>query len=242
MHPSAPQLDRFMLSDDDNRGPGPQEAPEDLHENNGYPAAWDERDIPGDGAAEQSAHMLSKPPSYDKVRFLLSKDNRPNYSILPQVVPSMGKFDNANANLENKLQAALQYYVRALDSTNGQEDDFVASIALVRSAFEDVRQARRHQNIRGIKDKNSILERRQDDTRPSLYTQEEKEKLDKAKARQAASNKWNDFRGRQRQAAQGKGYGSSNNTNSKGDGRKGKGKARGRSYSRGASGRGEAKK
>ena len=186
----------------------------------GYPASWSKWEDPTDEAALTHAEILVHPPKFEKVQHLLQ--NAPSYTNIPKPVPQQGKFDAKMAILERKLAAAMQYHVRGLDEPKAGETDFLASIALVRSAFEDVRQYRRQDEIKGIKNKEAVLPPRCDDDRVTLLSQAEKKLANAQRAREAAASKFKKSSDHYRQG-NGKGKG----------GGKGKGKGnRGRSSSR----------
>ena len=146
----------------------------------GYPADWTDIKVPSDSTALSYAEMLAKPPSFEKVKHIRSE--APSYAYLRRPVPSQGRWDSRMALQEGKLHDALQYYVRGLDNEDAKPDDFTKCAALVRSAFEDVRQARKQDKLKGVQNKAGILYGRADDDRIQLLSPQESEKLQTQKA------------------------------------------------------------
>jgi hypothetical protein len=189
-----------------------QQALHDLQD--GYPESWGPSNRTSSDAAKAHAETLEHPPSFDKVKHLLNE--APNYPELPRPVPSRGRSDALYARLESKLAASMQYYVHGLNEPEPDPDTFIAVVALVRSAFQDIREERRRKVVGSAR---TVLETRPDDTRAKLLTDAEQKKLEKQ--RQVTASATNTFRSFRDQASKG-GY----NRQPRG---KGKGKGKGQS-------------
>ena len=113
------------------------------------------------------------------------RENAPQYEGLPQPVPAMGKWDSRPAQMETKLADAMQYFMAGMEGDD--TDGFIKGFALVRSTFEDIRQDRRHQGLRGVQDKTQILEPRRDDDRNQLFTRDEMRRATKQRTIKAAA-------------------------------------------------------
>ena len=105
--------------------------------------------------------MLRGPPQFSQKRWL--RDTVLKYDRLPITVAPQGKWDIQAAQPEAKLGDTVQYFVAGIGGD--KEKGTIKGFALVRSCFEDVRQYRKHNALRGMKDRATVLEPRPNDDR-----------------------------------------------------------------------------
>ena len=130
----------------------------------------------------------------------------------------------------------MQYFIKGMDTSSEDDDALIKPFALIRSAFEDIRQVRRRAQLRGINQSEGILYR-SDDTRPRLLTDSEEAKANKQRqlkqaAAAARARQANSQRGRHNSKGGGSNSQRQRSSSQRGRGA-GKGKGRGRAQSRG---------
>ena len=130
--------------DGDNPSQSSNNGDQDGYQNQGtdwYPATWKRAEVFATEAAELHSKILEHPPPFEKVKHLL--EEQPVYPNIPLPVPGVrnNARDQFLSRLEAKLSGALQYYIQGLNQADPDPDTFVASVALVRSALQEGRQA-----------------------------------------------------------------------------------------------------
>ena len=224
-------MQRSDGSDEGDSVLGARDSAIDTDDQDGYPQDWCDTKRATDTSTLAAIDMLSNPPAFTKVKWL--REHAPQYAGLPHPVPSTGKWDTRSANMEAKLADSMQYFMAGIEGAD--KDGVVKGFALVRSVFEDIRQDRRHQSLRGVRDRRAVLSPRRDDDRAQLLSRDEQKRAQKQRALKdaaaAATKSASNFRyGRTKD--RGKGSNSGKGSQSHGGYSRGKGDHRSRSQGR----------
>lgn len=148
-------------------------------------------------AAIQAVARLETPPPLSRIQALL--DKTPKYEGVPrsgrdnfQIRP----YQDLSGAVMAKLAAAMDLAVAHAEGKISSERYFATSLALTRSAYEDARTMKRSEVAKG---QAKYLERRSDAESDGLFTDAERQKLEKPqqRGRQRQRNNYN-FRNRSR--------------------------------------------
>ena len=119
--------------------------------------------------------MLREPPPLDKLRS--AEKSQKKYMHVPQTPPPRKHRLDTNLTIpQTKLEHAMHALVH--NQETNEREAVATAAALVRSAWEDLQQQRRHI----LAGKQAFkLDKRTDDTRPRLLSKEEEQKINRGR-------------------------------------------------------------
>jgi hypothetical protein len=137
--------------------------------------------------ARELCSVMASPPPFDKLKSLVK--TIPKYTLIPNTPPPRPKhrLDSSLTTPQQKMEHAMHTLVDFVETNEKQS--LLHTAAMIRSAWEDLHQQRR-QTLAGRQ--SFKLDKRSDDNRARLLTQEEESKIVRPRPQPRPTRFWGD--------------------------------------------------